>query len=86
MNRSEDAAVLHTQTETGCDFCKETVKSWESGGAHDFRMNGNGLFYYDFQFGWEGITVNYCPMCGRRLDGTLNNYRNAEGARHEQNL
>ncbi len=72
------AAVLRARTETNCDFCKEIDQSWDDGDAHEFRMNGNGLFYHDYLLGWEGIRVNYCPMCGRRLDGTLDNYRKSE--------
>lgn len=66
-HKPTEGTTLQAQTETGCDFCKETDQSWDDGDAHEFRMNGNGLFYYDSQFGWEGIAVNYCPMCGRRF-------------------
>ena len=52
---------------SGCKFCTTAHEDWSDGGAHDFRLNGNSLFYFDYVFGWEGIRVNFCPMCGRRL-------------------
>ena len=53
----------------GCEFCRTVyVKGdWADGGAHDFRLDKGVLYYHDAQFGWEGIRVNNCPMCGRRL-------------------
>ena len=45
-----------------------TKDDWaEDGGAHDFRINGDSLYYYDDTFGREGIKVHFCPMCGRPL-------------------
>lgn len=58
-----------TYRQQGCDFCAGENKDWNNTTAHDFRLNGDGLFYNDYQFGWEGIKVNFCPMCGRRLEG-----------------
>lgn len=57
-----------TYRQQGCDFCAGENKDWNNTTAHDFRLNGDGLFYNDYQFGWEGIKVNFCPMCGRRLE------------------
>lgn len=55
-----------------CDFCKEpgADKTWDEGGAHEFRISGNALYYYDERYGWEGLEINYCPMCGQHIDGT----------------
>lgn len=57
-----------TYRQQGCDFCAGENKDWNNTTAHDFRLNGDGLFYNDYQFGWEGIKVNFCPMCGRPLE------------------
>lgn len=53
----------------GCELCSATwsKKDWCEGGAHDFRIDGNELLYYDEKFGWEGITIKFCPNCGRPL-------------------
>lgn len=53
-----------------CDFCSTqyTPSDWNEGGAHDFRIRDDALYYYDSQCGWEGIEVKYCPMCGRGLE------------------
>lgn len=53
----------------GCDFCKNKDDDtlWEAGGAHEFRLYQNGLYYYDENTGWEGIEIEFCPKCGRKL-------------------
>lgn len=53
----------------GCEFCrnKDDDSLWEPGGAHDFRLYQDGIFYYDQEFGWEGTTIRFCPWCGRVL-------------------
>lgn len=56
------------QQSSGCEFCTVVHSDWSYGGAHDFRLNGNSLFYFDYTFGWEGIGIKFCPMCGRELD------------------
>ncbi|MDL2253335.1 hypothetical protein LJC49_04590 [Ruminococcaceae bacterium OttesenSCG-928-I18] len=54
-----------------CDFCRESNadKTWDAGGSHEFRISEGGLYYYDEKYGWEGIAVNFCPMCGQSLRG-----------------
>ena len=54
----------------GCDFCRDNWadQTWAEGGDHDFRLRGDGIYYYDPIFGWEGITIKFCPMCGRALE------------------
>ena len=51
----------------GCEFCNAEYAEWSEGVSHDFRIKGNALYYYDNLYGWEGITIHHCPMCGRRL-------------------
>lgn len=53
----------------GCEMCgvRWTKEDWGDGGGHDFRINGDTLYYFDAQFGWEGIKIKYCPFCGRPL-------------------
>lgn len=50
-----------------CKHCQPGKTILGEGNRHDFRVMGNGLFYYDPVFGWEGITINFCPWCGRDL-------------------
>ena len=52
----------------GCEHCNNKKLPLE-GGAHDFRILGNAIFYYDATFGWEGTTIGRCPWCGRWLEG-----------------
>ena len=54
----------------GCEFCRTVyVKGdWADGGAHDFRLDKCVLYYNDAQYGWEGIRIHNCPMCGRKLE------------------
>ena len=51
-----------------CKFCNTAHDDWSYDGVHVLRLNGNGLFYFDHVFGWEGIGIKFCPMCGRELD------------------
>lgn len=53
----------------GCEMCSRTYRppEWNGGGSHDFRVSQNELFYHDAKYGWEGIEVKFCPMCGRPL-------------------
>lgn len=57
------------EREKGCEYCNNKELPLE-GGAHDFRILGNAIFYYDATFGWEGTTIERCPWCGRPLKGT----------------
>ena len=54
----------------GCDFCRDNWadKTWTEGGDNDFRLRGDTFCHYDPFLGWEGITIKFCPMCGRALD------------------
>lgn len=53
----------------GCEMCRTewSTASCSEGGAHDFRVDGDSLFYFDECYGWEGIKIKYCPFCGRPL-------------------
>ena len=55
----------------GCEHCNNKELPLE-GGAHDFRILGNAIFYYDATFGWEGTTIERCPWCGRPLEEQRN--------------
>ncbi|NCE63703.1 hypothetical protein D1159_03695 [Pseudoflavonifractor sp. 524-17] len=58
-----------SRTLESCEMCSTqwTQADWADGGAHDFRIDGDTLYYFDAQFGWEGVKINYCPFCGRPL-------------------
>lgn len=53
----------------GCSMCtaEHNPEDWGKGGAHDFRIKEDGLYYFDAQFGWEGMDIKFCPNCGRPL-------------------
>lgn len=50
-----------------CQHCNDNDVITGEGGAHDFRIIGNTIYYYDSNFGWEGEKINCCPWCGRKL-------------------
>lgn len=64
-----DAPTLKPKPQPGCDKCRAVYGrgDWNEGGCHDFRVSGNGLYFYDDAFGWEGTTIKFCPWCGRQL-------------------
>lgn len=51
-----------------CNFCNDITFSLDKEEAHDFRLYGDTLCYFDSNYGWEGIKVKYCPMCGAKLE------------------
>lgn len=50
-----------------CNFCNSKTDNWDDGERHDFLVDGDTLCYFDSQYGWEGVKIKYCPMCGRKL-------------------
>lgn len=50
-----------------CPHCMDGEALTSDAGQHDFRIMGDGLFYFDSQLGWEGVTINFCPWCGKTL-------------------
>lgn len=56
-----------------CDLCRENEHGhiWNLCGNdpdnHGFRISENCLYYHDSELGWEGMQINYCPKCGRKL-------------------
>lgn len=68
--RSQKAPVkLDRSRWEGCEMCctQWAKADWADGGAHDFRINDDSLYCFDAQFGWEGIKIKFCPICGRPL-------------------
>lgn len=59
-----ESLVRQEQQRSGCGFCTTAYDDWSDG----FHEKGSMLFYFDHVFGWEGIGVKFCPMCGRELD------------------
>lgn len=59
--------------DNGCEFCttRYANSDWSdhNSESHDSRVSEDELYYHDFELGWEGIKINFCPMCGRRLGG-----------------
>lgn len=62
-----EALQEKAQREQGCRRCKEKRDDWQAA-PHEFRIDGNVLYYSDSQLGWEGTAANYCFNCGRKLD------------------
>lgn len=62
-----DAIREKLEREKGCESCCTEHTDWGEGGAHDFRIHGDTLSYFDHAFGWEGVNIRFCPMCGRML-------------------
>ena len=57
-----------SETPRKCDFCREeALPDVDFAMSHEFAVVGDSLYYADPEFGWEGIKVNFCPMCGRKL-------------------
>jgi len=50
-----------------CPFCGGEDDLSMPAGAHDFRLIGSTLYYFDSELGWEGMEANFCPLCGRAL-------------------
>ena len=57
----EDLNKIAEANELGCYFCNEEEKE------HGFSIEGGDLYYDDSMYGSEGIEINYCPICGRKL-------------------
>lgn len=71
INNAIRAIQEREECNKGCKFCctEYSVDEWRTGKPHEFRVEYSGLFDYTTQYGWEGIQINYCPMCGRALKG-----------------
>lgn len=50
-----------------CEHCKPSKDALTMWGPHDFPIDGNSIYYYDTDDGWEGEEINFCPWCGRPL-------------------
>lgn len=50
-----------------CDHCKPSKNALDRWGPHQFPIDGNEIYCYDTDNGWEGEEINYCPWCGRPL-------------------
>ena len=61
--------VLHNH-KYGCEFCCQeySINDRRHGAPHELRIENRDLYVYDVTYGWEGIQINYCPMCGRPLE------------------
>ncbi len=52
----------------GCPRCSMTNdEAFDAGGAHEFRVLDDSLYYCDSNYGWEGEKIGYCPWCGKPL-------------------
>lgn len=68
-----------------CPFCGEDDDLSLPAGTHDYRLVGNTLYHFDSQYGWEGLEINFCPLCGKALNDmdndplTLDELRQMDG-------
>lgn len=69
LRASSPPAKLDKSRWEGCEMCRAECgeEGWGEGGAHDFRVNDDALYFFDTQYGWEGVKIKYCPFCGRPL-------------------
>lgn len=69
LRAQKEPAKLDRSRWEGCEMCNRTYRppEWNGGGSYDFRVSQNALFYHDSKYGWEGIEVKFCPMCGKPL-------------------
>lgn len=63
---SYSPAHIDREAWEGCEHCKNDSMNGE-GNSHDFRVSEAAIYYYDSEFGWEGVDADYCPWCGRPL-------------------
>lgn len=50
-----------------CEHCKSSKNPLDRWGPHQFPIDGNEIYCYDTDDGWEGEEINFCPHCGRPL-------------------
>lgn len=50
-----------------CEHCKPSKNPLDRWGPHQFPIDGNEIYFYDTDDGWEGEEINFCPWCGRPL-------------------
>lgn len=50
-----------------CEHCKPSKNALDRWGPHQFPIDGNEIYCYDADDGWEGEEINFCPWCGRPL-------------------
>lgn len=50
-----------------CEHCKPSKNPLDRWGPHQFLIDGNEIYFYDTDDGWEGEEINFCPWCGRPL-------------------
>ena len=50
-----------------CEHCKPSKNPLDRWGPHQFPIDGNQIYCYDTDDGWEGEEINFCPWCGRPL-------------------
>lgn len=50
-----------------CEHCKPSKNPLDRWGPHQFPIDGNEIYCYDTDEGWEGEEINFCPWCSRPL-------------------
>lgn len=50
-----------------CERCKPSKNALDRWGPHQFPIDGNEIYCYDTDDGWEGEEINFCPWCSRPL-------------------
>ena len=53
-----------------CEHCKPSKNPLDRWGPHQFPIDGNEIYCYDTDDGWEGEEINFCPWCSRPLTDT----------------
>jgi len=71
IEENRELRRLIAKREKGCEYCTNNSSLPMTGLAHEIYITGNALYYYDSLCGWEGIEIECCPMCGRKLKGDM---------------
>ena len=51
-----------------CIFCAEIDCLPESDEFHGFAIHDGAMWFSDSEDGWVNTPIDYCPMCGRKLE------------------
>lgn len=51
-----------------CIFCTEIDCLPESDEFHGFAIHDGAMWFSDSEDGWVSTPIDYCPMCGRKLE------------------
>lgn len=63
----EQPALIDLEKWGTCEHCKPCANPLDICGPHTFPIDGNEIYFYDTDYGWEGEEIKFYPWCGRPL-------------------